>query len=94
MVVAIAELPHLGRGERQERQGGRHLGHGQLLALEQRHQAPARGGARELAALLRDADQEQLAVARMHEQAAEHARVRAQQARDLLAGLVEEGVSP
>lgn len=47
-----------------------------------------------LARLLREQDREHLAVARMHEQAAEHARVRAQQARDLLAGLVEEGVSP
>lgn len=47
----------------------------------------------ELARLLREQDREHLAVARMHEQAAEHARTRAQQARDLLAGLVEEGVS-
>mgnify|MGYP000868054955 CR=1 FL=1 len=64
--------------------------------LEQRHRAPALGSsARELAALLRAADQEQLAVARLHDQAAERARVQAQQARDLLAGLVREtGVSP
>ena len=55
---------------------------------------PGRVPPAELARLLRGVDQEQLAVARMHEQAAEHARVRAQQARDLLAGLVEEGVSP
>lgn len=59
--------------------------------LEQRHQAPTSGGARELARLLRDADEEQLALARLHEQAAERARVQAQQARDLLAGLVGEG---
>lgn len=63
--------------------------------LEQRHQAPANGGARELATALRAADEEQLAVARLHDQAAERARVQAQQARDLLAGLVREtGVSP
>jgi uncharacterized membrane protein len=64
--------------------------------LEQRHQAPALGyDTHELAALLRAADQELLAVARMHDQAAERARVQAQQARDLLAGLVREtGVSP
>jgi len=63
--------------------------------LEQRHRAPANGGARELAALLRAADEEQLAVARMHDQAAERARVQAQRARDLLAALVREtGVSP
>lgn len=64
--------------------------------LEQRHQAPALGSsARELAALLRAADQELLGTASLHDQAAERDRVQAQQARDLLAALVREtGVSP
>lgn len=49
----------------------------------------------ELARLLRQQDREHLASARLLEENAEHARRRAQQARDLLARLVsEEGVSP
>jgi len=63
--------------------------------LEQRHRAPASGGARELATALRAADQELLGTASLHDQAAERARVQAQRARDLLAALVREtGVSP
>lgn len=49
---------------------------------------------RELAALLRAADEQHQGVARVHDQAAEQARLRAQQARDLLAALHQEtGVS-
>lgn len=49
----------------------------------------------DLARLLREQDREHLALARMHEQAAERARVQAQEARDLLAAMVREtGVSP
>lgn len=48
-----------------------------------------------LAACLRGADLEWRTTAEMLDQQAEHARTRAQQARDLLAALVNEGqVSP
>lgn len=62
--------------------------------LERQGQAPVGPcTARELAALLRAADEQHQGVARVHDQAAEQARLRAQQARDLIAQLHNSGES-